>query len=66
MSPAHRKPLSSGATYGAVFPTDVVAFDRSTIPGREEEGIRIYVSYGADQVMVFGPAEGSTEVGLIR
>lgn len=67
MSPAGRRPLSSsGTNQGVAVPADVAAFDRSTIEGREEEGLRFYVPYGDNLVLGFDPAVGASQVNVIR
>ncbi|HSN91993.1 MAG TPA: hypothetical protein VLS93_12255, partial [Anaeromyxobacteraceae bacterium] len=67
MSPAGRVPLSSSGTkQAAEAPADAAAFDRSTIPGKEAEGVRFYVPYGGDLVLGFDPAVGASQVSVIR
>jgi hypothetical protein len=66
LAPTSRRPLSNGSAVGAALPNDVVPFDRSTIPGREEDGLRFYVSYPDNQVLVFRPHGSASDTSLIR
>lgn len=61
LGPTSRRPAS-----GAAFPSGVVSHDRSTLPGREEDGIRFYVSYPDNQVMSFSPAQAASGIVIIR
>ena len=61
-----RQPISNNSVIGAAMPTDVVVFDRSTLPDHDEDGLRFYVSYPDNQVLVFSPASGAGSVTLIR
>jgi hypothetical protein len=66
LTPAGRVPFANGSTTGAALPTGVTTFDFSTLPGQAESGIRYYVSYMDNQVLVFSPAVGLNEVQLVR
>jgi hypothetical protein len=66
MVPASRRPVVNGAYVGAQLPTDAVPFDRSVIPGYENDGVRFYVSYPSAEVLSFSPAKVPTDVSLIR
>jgi hypothetical protein len=66
MVPTSRRPIVNGSVVGAALPTDVAVFDRSTLAGHEEDGLRFYVSYPGNQVLVFSPAADPGSVGVIR
>ena len=66
MLTSSRRPILNNSVVGAAMPTDAVVFDRSTLSGHEEEGLRFYVSYPDNQVLVFDPATSPAEIALIR
>jgi hypothetical protein len=61
-----RRPILNNSVVGAAMPTDAVVFDRSTLLDHEDDGLRFYVSYPDNQVLVFSPAAAASDIKLIR
>ena len=61
-----RRPLVSGTATGGVLPTGIVVFDRSRVPGRENDGVRFLVSYVDNLVLDFSAGKGIGDVGVIQ
>jgi hypothetical protein len=60
-------PFSARPASGSpVHPNGALAFDRSTIGGKEAEGYRFFVSYPADLVMDTTPSTSPVDTKLIR
>lgn len=63
ITPASRYPSSTATP---TLPAGAAVFDRSVIPGKEEDGYRVFVPYADGHVLDFSPSLGSNTPVVIR